>query len=69
MKMSLKRTPKAASPSQSLLATKARKRLVLAVAAVKTTPELELKASRLADKARKAKHADFLEKYRYAAAA
>lgn len=42
---------------------------MLAVASVRATPELELKASKLADKARKAKHADFLEKYRYAAAA
>lgn len=51
----------------SLLVSKARSRLARAVLSVKPTPEVEEHLTSLTEKARKAKTADFLVKYRAAA--
>lgn len=51
----------------SLLVSKARSRLAHAVLSVKPTPEVEERLTGLTEKARKAKTADFLVKYRVAA--
>lgn len=55
--------------AKSLLATKAKKRLVASIASVKITPEIEAKAKILVAMSRKAKTASFLDKYRIAPSA
>lgn len=54
------------SPKRDSLEKRATKRLILSVESLKVTPEVQLRVSELALRAKKAKEAGFLDKYRIA---
>ena len=60
----MKRSAKSRPESKTMFAVRAQRSLVMAIQSVKPTKEVQLRVHTLTAKARKAKEANFLEKYR-----